>query len=144
MAIQNCRKKSTAARPTICARLLPSQKSLAKVGRYVLISAYANLRGNESLKGESDGLRVELLRDIREVLREQEDTNIFSQDLTASLCRMSDRPWHELIRGKEISSTWLAKQLKTFRIISKSVRVGDNSKKGYRVGDFHDAFERYS
>jgi putative DNA primase/helicase len=108
-----------------------------------LITAYANLRGDESIKGESDGLRVELLRDIREVLQEWEHTNIFSQDLTDSLCRMPDRPWHELNRGKDISSTWLAKQLKTFRIISKSVRVGDDSKKGYRVADFEDAFERY-
>ena len=108
-----------------------------------LFTAYANLRGDESSKGESDGLRVELLRDIREVLQECEDTNIFSQDLTDSLCRMPDRPWHELNRGRDISMTWLAKQLKTFRIISKSVRVGDNSKKGYRLADFEDVFERY-
>jgi putative DNA primase/helicase len=107
-----------------------------------LITAYANLCGDEG-KGESDGLRIELLRDIREVLREREDTNIFSQDLTDALCSMPDRPWHELNRGKSISATWLAKQLKTFRIISKSVRVGDNSKKGYRRADFEDVFERY-
>ena len=96
-----------------------------------LITAYANLRGDESIKGESDGLRVELLRDIREVLREREDTNIFSQDLTDSLCRMPDRQWRELNRGKEMSSTWLSKQLKTFGIISKSVRIGEDTKKGY-------------
>jgi hypothetical protein len=107
------------------------------------ITAYAKLHGDESIKGESDGLRVELLRDIREILLEQEDTNIFSQDLTDSLCRLPDRPWHELNRGKDISSTWLAKQLKTFRIISKSVRIGEDTKKGYAVADFTDVFERY-
>ncbi len=108
-----------------------------------LMTAYANLRGDESSKGESDGLRVELLRDIREVLQEWEHTNIFSQDLTDSLCGMPDRPWREMNRGKDISPTWLAKQLKTFRIVSKSVRVGDESKKGYRLADFTDVFERY-
>jgi hypothetical protein len=108
-----------------------------------LIAAYANLRGDESVKGESDGLRIELLRDIREALREWEHANIFSQDLADSLCRMPDRPWHELNRGKDISSTWLAKQLKTFRIVSKSVRIGGDTKKGYTVADFYDVFERY-
>jgi hypothetical protein len=108
-----------------------------------LITAYANLRGDESLKGESDGLRIELLRDIREVVQEREDANIFSQMLVDLLCGMTDRPWRELNRGKDISSTWLSKQLKTFRIISKSVRVGEDTKKGYAVADFTDVFERY-
>lgn len=108
-----------------------------------LITAYANLCGDESFKGESDGLRIELLRDIYEVLREYTEEKIFSEDLKNELCRLPDRPWRELNRGKDISSTWLSKQLRSFRILSKSVRIGEETKKGYAVADFTEVFERY-
>jgi hypothetical protein len=59
------------------------------------------------------------------------------------LCGLPDRPWCELNRGKDISKNWLSNQLKDFKVISRSVRVGDATKKGYRLADFADVFERY-
>ena len=104
-------------------------------------AAFAKLNSQDD--AEAQGAGVTLLEDVRQAFVENRADKMFSKTLVETLCAMSDRPWPEAHRGKPITETWLARRLQTFGIGSRTLRIGDDRAKGYKVGDFTEAFERY-
>jgi putative DNA primase/helicase len=88
---------------------------------------------------EDPSLGIQLLSDIREILRTE---RLSSEDLCEDLRGLEDRPWAE--DGIAINPRQLARLLKPFGIAPKSVRLGRGSTpKGYTAAQFEDAFARY-
>ena len=57
---------------------------------------------------------------------------------------MTDRPWPEAGRGGlSITETWLARNLRPFSILPKTLRIDAEQAKGYEMVSFIEAFERY-
>ena len=63
--------------------------------------------------------------------------------LVGCLCKIEGRAWADWNHGKGMTVNNLARQLRKFRICSQSIRVGGKTPKGYRRGDFEDAWSRY-
>jgi putative DNA primase/helicase len=70
---------------------------------------------------------------------------IASVELCAALADMEARPWAEFGRArKPISQPQLARQLSNFGIASATIRIGNDTPKGYYVKAFEDVFSSYS
>lgn len=52
---------------------------------------------------ESDGLRVQLLTDIRDIFEDRCTDRISSEELTVALVGLEERPWMEYSRGKPLT-----------------------------------------
>jgi len=85
---------------------------------------------------------VRLLADIRRVFDEQGIDRVSSAALAAALHEIEESPWAEWY-GKPITTTGIARLLKRYEIKPKVTRVGDETPRGYRRGQFEDAWERY-
>jgi hypothetical protein len=104
-------------------------------------AAFANASNSDN--PEDQGTRTELLEDIRAIFCDESDDRISSSCLTNALCAMEDKPWAELSQGKPITPNQLARLLKGFGIRPISMRMGQETFRGYIKGDFRDAFSRY-
>jgi putative DNA primase/helicase len=102
-------------------------------------------RAAEDLAGvrapETDG--VELLKDIRDIFITRGVDRLATADLLGALNALEGQPWADLNRGHGITAARLAKELKPFGVASKSLRIGDETPKGYALERFADAFARY-
>ena len=90
---------------------------------------------------DTQTIRQELLADIRVAFGGRD--RIGSKDLIEKLIKMEDRPWCDWRHGTALTQTGLARLLKPFGIISKSLRFGDKTAKGYDKKQFEDVFGRY-
>jgi hypothetical protein len=54
-----------------------------------------------------------------------------------------ESPWCDWNRGKGLTQNGLARLLKPFPIKSKTIRIGEDIRKGYELSSFEDAFKRY-
>lgn len=104
-------------------------------------NAFTKLNSKED--SNAQGIGTLLLADIRQVFNEANAERMFSRTLIENLYAMSDRPWPEANRGKPITETWLARQLRGFGINSRTLRISDHRAKGYEAADFAEVFERY-
>lgn len=68
---------------------------------------------------------------------------VFSHELASYLNEDNEANWCMWNKGRGMTPNSLAKQLKEFDIISKSIRIGLNTAKGYLKDQFNDAFTRY-
>jgi Protein of unknown function (DUF3631) len=84
---------------------------------------------------------VQLLIDIRAAFGAKR--TIFTEDLLAYLNGLDESPWGARRRGEGLDARGLARMLRPFRIKPKKVRVGEETRKGYHVDQFEDAFGRY-
>jgi len=84
-----------------------------------------------------------LLADVRAIFGERKIDGIPSKDLATHLREIEGRPWAEWSHGKGLTANNLARQLKTYCIYPQTIRVGSETPKGYRRGDFEDAWSRY-
>jgi len=84
-----------------------------------------------------------LLMDIYVVFAVSRSERIFSRDLVAALLGCGDRPWSELRKGKPVTETWVAQQLRTYGIKPRTIRIGELVAKGYVQEEFMDTFRRY-
>lgn len=90
-----------------------------------------------------------LLSDIHEVMKENLNTNIGTIDLIDRLCQLDESPWREYnfkeydLDKRKISSRQLSNLLKEYKIHRGTVRVGNNTVKGYKGKDLNAAYERY-
>ena len=82
-----------------------------------------------------------LLKDIREILGT--DEKISSAELVEKLIAVEDHPWGDWRRGKAITQNGLARLLKPFGITSRTIRIDENTAKGYVSKHFEDTFNRY-
>ncbi len=99
----------------------------------------------ELLAGEArePALKVQLLGDIRTIFAEQGTDRITSKDLCKALSKMEDRPWGEFDRSFPITRHQLAGLLKPFGIKPGTIRIGNETPRGYIYADCEDAFTRY-
>jgi hypothetical protein len=89
-------------------------------------------------------IRVQLLADIRDIFATKSVDRIPTTELIAALVDIDSHPWAEWKNGKGITDSGLAKLLAPLHIVSGTIRVGvDRTPKGYQLGHFQDAFERY-
>jgi hypothetical protein len=68
---------------------------------------------------------------------------MFSRDLVKALSSYTDRPWVELRRGKALTETWLAQQLRPYGVKPKTIRIGEELGKGYVQEEMLETFRRY-
>ena len=93
---------------------------------------------------EGESIRVQLLADIRMTFEATGNNRITSEALVTWLHDMEDRPWPDYGRAhKPITKTQVARLLKSFGIAPNTIRDGDKPLKGYKRGQFADAFSRY-
>ena len=83
-----------------------------------------------------------MLADIQEVIEAKAVLRIFSADLLAALCEDEEKPWATCNGGKRMSLRQLSERLQEYGIKSAQVRIGLESKKGFHVEQFRDAFGR--
>ena len=88
-------------------------------------------------------MSVRLLADIKAILEEQRTDRIASARLVGLLGIMEDRPWPEWKSGKPLTPNALARLLRSFGIYPDTIRIGETTAKGYLLGQFRDAFDRY-
>ena len=102
----------------------------------------ALLKAFGSGSAEDDDIGVKLLRDIRDVIADDED-KIFSTDLLSRLKAIETSPWADWNSGKGLSTNSLGQKLKDFEIRPRKVRIGDRSLQGYLRESFKDAWNLY-
>ena len=86
----------------------------------------------------------ELLADIQHVFERRFGGKISTVQLIEALCADEENGWATYNRGKPLSPRQLAKQLATYGISSKTVRLGPgNTPKGFDADQFADVFSRY-
>jgi hypothetical protein len=79
-------------------------------------------------------------------VQEDEEINgnrLFTRHLVAELNYLQDRPWRELLRGKEVTELWLSQRVKPYGIRPKMLRIGDEQSRGYEEKEFWETFRRY-
>jgi len=92
---------------------------------------------------ESDSLE-RLLHDVRETFSARQADRLSSKALCEGLCSIEGASWAEFGRSrKPLSPSRLARLLAPFTIASHTIRLQDGTAKGYLLGDFGDAFDRY-
>lgn len=85
---------------------------------------------------------VMLLEDAFAYFRELGKEECNSADLVAWLVDREDRPWCEWKAGRPLTQRQLARLLEPFGIAPKQIWKGRNLR-GYKTGQFSDAFTRY-
>jgi putative DNA primase/helicase len=97
-----------------------------------------------SRRSDDASLGVELLRDVREIIRSSGSLDrIASTDLVSKLGAMADRPWAEMpYTSKAITQLQLAKLLKPYKVRPKPIDMGVGAKtaRGYMFEWFESAF----
>jgi len=93
---------------------------------------------------DDGSIGVQLLTDIRNIFTTGQVERISSVDLAASLCEVETSPWSDWSKGKPLSAGKLARLLHPFEVSPATVRMNDTkTPRGYRRGDFEDAWSRY-
>jgi len=92
---------------------------------------------------KTGGIGNELLADIQHVFESKKLDKIKTADLIAALCHDEEGAWAAYNRGKQITPRQFARLLKPYGIASKSIRVGNETPKGFELSQFTDAFGRY-
>jgi putative DNA primase/helicase len=104
-------------------------------------SAACVLSGEEERGDDSTG--IQLLVDVREIFDKIKTDRIFSSQLCQTLASNEVRQWAKCNRGQPITEYQLARLLKEFRISPRSIRIGEESRKGYKLAWFEEVFARY-
>ena len=97
-----------------------------------------------SSKQETKSFKTELLEDIHAVFEKKGVDRISSADLIYELCADEEAAWKTYNRGREISPKQLVGLLKGYGILSKSIRIGLSTPKGYEQDQFIEVWERYA
>ena len=105
-------------------------------------SAAHSLNGGNHI--DSDSIKTQLLQDIRAIINDLEDSkSVWSQNLCDRLAVLEERPWGEWSKGKPMTQTQLARQLRPFGVLSRDIRLGNEVKKGYEIEALLEVFTRY-
>ena len=101
--------------------------------------AALKLSGSE----KTDSVGNELLADIQEVFEIKHVTKISTADLIRALTEDDEKSWATYNRGRPLTPRQLANRLKEYGVKSETVRIGNETPKGYKLDSFGDVFERY-
>ncbi|MBC8019456.1 MAG: DUF3631 domain-containing protein [Verrucomicrobia bacterium] len=86
---------------------------------------------------------TELLSDIQVIFSAKKIDRIFSKDLIKELCVDDERRWATFNRGRSISPRQVSSQIHEYGIVSRSIRIGPETAKGFFAVQFEEAFRRY-
>ncbi|HEX5173002.1 MAG TPA: DUF3631 domain-containing protein, partial [Gaiellaceae bacterium] len=89
---------------------------------------------------ERENAQEKLLRDVRHAFVSADQHVLPTESLLATL--NADEPWSTWY-GNGLDARGLATLLRPYGITSRTVRVGDETPKGYRRADLEDAWTRY-
>ncbi len=89
---------------------------------------------------DSGSLGVRLLADLRKVFGDA--PQMFTETILEQLHKIDDAPWDDL-RGKPLDPRGLSNRLRQYGITRTKVRIGDQTRQGYRAVDLHDPWARY-
>jgi putative DNA primase/helicase len=103
-------------------------------------AAALKLSGSESAV---QTVGTELLCDIKEIFAEKRVERISTADLIRALCTDDEKLWATYNRGLPIKPRQLASKLKGYGILSKTIRIGCETAKGYELSQFQESFLRY-
>jgi putative DNA primase/helicase len=99
---------------------------------------------------EDEGLEVLLLRDLRDLFRGEwlfdgrvPCDSIYTEMLVTELCRVTERPWCRIRKGKALDGAWLARKLGPFGIRADRILNGGDRRRGYRREQLEDVWARY-
>jgi hypothetical protein len=92
---------------------------------------------------EDESKRIWLLADIRAIFGERGVDRLASEKLVEALVAIEGQPWAEWNKGRSLTTNGLARLLKPFVIKPATIRIGDETAKGYYLTQFVEAFERY-
>jgi hypothetical protein len=82
-----------------------------------------------------------LLADLRDVFSAADA--LFTQTILDRLHALSESPWADYSYGKPFSARDLADLLKEHQVRSRQLRIGEDSRKGYRRADLAEVWARY-
>jgi putative DNA primase/helicase len=102
-------------------------------------TAALKLSGGESA---AQTIGTELLADIQEIFGDNRD-RITTAELIRLLCKDEEKPWATFNRGNSITPRQVVKRLKEYGILSRTIRLGIETAKGYTLDQFRETFSRY-
>ena len=85
---------------------------------------------------------VDILFELRAYMEESLDGKVWSSEFTDHLNQMGDAIWSTYNRGWEIKQSQVSRQVGKF-VPTKTVKKGQESKKGWTYEQCRDAFSRY-
>lgn len=94
-------------------------------------------------RNRKPSMGVLLLSDIRTVFMAGGADKLTSDQLLKGLGDLEESPWATIRRGEPIDARGLASRLAKYGIGPKAQRQGENVFRGYSLGQFVDAWERY-
>lgn len=112
-------------------------------GRWRAVARAAAIALHAGQDDATSSLRELLLTDVRDLFAQRKNDSLSSAEIVAELAAMEERPWPDFRNGKAITPRHLADLLAPLGIKSRNMRVGRRVPKGYWLGDFLDAFQRY-
>ncbi len=92
---------------------------------------------------DNEAAGILLLRDIHEYFTQSGSDRVLTAHLIEHLSTLEEHPWAGWNKGKAITPRQIAKLLNPFSIISGTIRIGEETSKGYLKKSFEDAFSRY-
>jgi len=84
-----------------------------------------------------------LLLDIFVLFARLNADRLFTRTVVAELNSWRERPWAEMLHGKEVNDLWLARTLRPYGIRPKTIWIGDEHAKGYVQEECKEVFRRY-
>ena len=96
----------------------------------------------ESDEGTADAGAL-LLADLRTLFGELSAVRLPSADIVERLGKMEERPWPEWRRGQPITAPQLAAALRPFGVRPVTIRIGQQTAKGYFKDSMAEAWGRY-
>jgi hypothetical protein len=92
-------------------------------------------------RDDTASVGTRLLADLREVFGAADA--LFTQTILDKLHALGESPWADWSYGKPFSARDLADLLKQHQVKSRQLRIGEDSRKGYRRADLEDSWARY-
>lgn len=129
-------RQNDIAEPLLCIATLAGNEWLQRL----TVALQAVL---EASNIEDGSIGATLLSDIRAVFDERKADTVPSATLAASLCKIEGRAWTDWNNGTNMTANSLARQLKKYKVYPQTIRVGNQTPKGYRRADFEDVWSRY-
>jgi hypothetical protein len=90
---------------------------------------------------DTGSIGTRLLADLRDVFGDA--PQLFTQTILGRLHALGESPWADYAYGKPFSARDLADMLKEHQVKSHQLRIGEDSRKGYRRADLEDPWARY-
>lgn len=92
-------------------------------------------------RDDTASLGTRLLADLRDVFGDA--PQLFTQTILDRLHKLGESPWADYSYGKPFTARDLADMLKEHQVKSHQLRIGEDSRKGYRRADLEDPWARY-